>query len=188
MVPLSKPIYRYCVDQKDVIVCINDWWLAFAKENHSAELNELTVVGKSLWEFIVDEPTRTLYKEIHNWVRMSGTPITIPFRCDSPVLQRYMQLTINRAANGGLRYESALIRALPQRHLSVFEPSQPRTKAFLTMCSFCKRTLIEPSGWLEMENIAIKLQMYETQTVPGLHYTVCPECASQFQQEQLQPN
>jgi hypothetical protein len=176
-----QPIYRYYLDEADVVVCVDHWWLAFAKENNAAGLNESSVIGKVVWEFISDEPTRTLYKEIHDHVRSSGNPITVPFRCDSPTLKRYMQLSICKHVDGQLLYESALIRALPQRRLAVLGSTQKRSNAFLTMCSFCKRSLIEPSGWLEMENISLKLRMYDKQTVPELRYTVCPECANQLQ-------
>ncbi|TWU30871.1 hypothetical protein [Novipirellula artificiosorum] len=180
MVAQVHPLYRYCVDRADVIVYINDWWLAFAKENNAPELDEKSVLGRLVWEFIADEPTRTLYQEIHEQVRSSGVPITVPFRCDSPTLQRYMQLTIGNHRDGQLLYESCLIRAVPQRRCAVLDSQQDRSNTFLTMCSFCKRSLIEPSGWLEMENIALKLRLYESQTVPGLRYTVCPVCATQL--------
>ncbi len=179
----SQPIYRYRLDEADVIVYVNHWWLAFAQENNATELDESSVVGHVLWEFIVDEPTRTLYKEIHKHVRSSGHPITVPFRCDSPTLQRYMQLTINNDGEGQLLCESRLIRAVPQRHIALLDSAQERSDSFLTMCSCCKRSLIEPSGWLEIENIALKLRLYEKQAVPGVRYTVCPSCANRFQHE-----
>ena len=176
-----KPTYRYCLDEADVVVCVDSWWLAFAKENNAAGLNETAVVGKVVWEFIADEPTRMLYKEINHRVRSSGNPITVPIRCDSPTLKRYMQLSIGQHVDGQLLYESSLIRALAQPRQAVLDSKQKRSNAFLTMCSFCKRSLIEPSGWLEMENISLKLRMYEAHTVPELRYTVCPECANQLQ-------
>ena len=185
MVAQAQPLYRYCLDEADVIVSVDHWWLAFAQENNVAGLNETSVVGQVLWEFISDEPTQALYKEIHGHVRRSGNSITVPFRCDSPTLKRYMQLSISNRDAGQLLYESTLIRAVPQRRLAVLDPEQKRSNDFLTMCSFCKRSLIEPSGWLDMENIALKLRLYEEQTVPELRYTVCPECADQVHKERL---
>lgn len=176
-----QPIYRYCLDEANVIVCVDDWWLAFAQENNASGLNEASVVGHMLWDFIADEPTRTLYKEIHDHVRSTGHPITVPFRCDSPTLQRYMQLTISKHVDGQLLCESSLIRVVPQHHLALLDSKQKRSKPYLTMCSCCKRSLIEPSGWLEIENIALKLQLFDKQAVPGIIYTVCPECENQFQ-------
>jgi hypothetical protein len=97
-----------------------------------------------------------------------------------------MQLTISKQPQGQLLYESELIRATPQRRLAMLDPEQKRSADFLTMCSFCKRSLIEPSGWLEMENIALKLRLYKQQAVPELRYTVCPECATRSRNQRQQ--
>lgn len=178
MVVQAPPIYRYSLNEDDVITGVDHWWLAFAQENNAVSLTEKSVVGQAIWEFISDWPTRMLYKEIHERVRASGNPITIPFRCDSPTLQRHMQLTISKDDGGQILYESILVRAAPQRHLDILDQDKKRSIAFLTMCSFCKRSLIEPAGWLEMEDISLKLRLYDQQTVPSLRYTVCPECES----------
>ncbi len=179
----QQPIYRYRIDDADVVVDVDRWWLAFARENNAVELDESAVVGRRIWDFISDEPTQSVYREIHDHVRSTGTPVTVPFRCDSPTLQRHMQLTISREPDGKLLYESMLVRVVPQRRLAALDRGEKRSEAFLTMCSFCKRSLIEPSGWLELENISLKLRMYERQTVPELRYTVCPECAKIARQE-----
>ncbi len=180
MVEPVHPVYRYRLNEANVIDYVDRWWLAFARENNAVALNEQAVVGHRIWEFIADEPTQKLYQEIHDRVRSTGNPIVVPFRCDSPTLRRSMQLTISQQPDRELLYESVLIRVTPQHHLSMLDSRQKRSDAFLTMCSFCKRSLIEPSGWLEMENIALKLRMYEQQTVPELRYTVCPECANRL--------
>ena len=179
MVTPARAVYRYRIDQDDRIVDVDTWWLAFAKENSAAELNESAVLGRSVWNFISDDPTRALYREIHRYVRCSGNPVRVPFRCDSPTLQRYMQLTISKHHDEHLQYESVLLRALPQHRLTALDPQQQRSDSVLTMCSFCKRSLIEPAGWLELENIALQLRLYHQQQVPDLRYTVCPACAEQ---------
>jgi hypothetical protein len=180
MVAPVQQIYRYSVDAADVIDFVDRWWLAFATENGGAGLEEASVVGHTIWEFIADAPSRKLYREIHEHVRKTGRAIEVPFRCDSPALRRYMQLTIRRQGQGRLLYESRVIRTAPQRCLAVLDRSTKRSSSFLTMCSFCKRSLIEPSGWLEMEDIALRLKMDDQATVPELRYTVCPECLSKF--------
>ncbi len=172
----AQPIYRYCVDENDVVTSVDQWWLAFAQENNASGLTESNILGRSLWDFISDDPTRTLYREIHAHVRSTGSPISIPLRCDSPTLQRFMELTISTPRDRQLLYECALIRAVPQRRLAVLDPEQKRSVGFLIMCSFCKRCLIEPAAWLELENIALKLRLYDGQTVPELIFTVCPTC------------
>jgi hypothetical protein len=183
MVAQRQLSYQYTLDKADVFVAINSWWLAFAQENGAAELCESNVIGRPLWSFIEDAPTRTLYREIHEHVRASGSPVKLPFRCDSPTLKRYMSLRISRGTDGDLLYVSTLQRAVPQDRVALLDPHQNRSKAILTMCSFCKRSLVETSGWMEMENISLNLSMYRDLTVPQLRYTVCPTCADQSNAE-----
>jgi hypothetical protein len=169
--------YQYELDNDDKIIGVDRWWLAFAHENGMPELTESMIVGRVLWEFIAGKPTQSLYRVLHDRVRATGRPINVPFRCDSPTLQRYMQLTISMEPQGHLLYESTLIRTQSQRHMRLLSPQFPRSSQSLTMCSFCKRALIEPSDWLDLENISLKLRLFEQQTVPELRYTVCPQCS-----------
>jgi hypothetical protein len=168
--------YQYELDKDDKIIGVDSWWLAFAHENGIPELSVSTLVGRTIWEFIAGEPTQSLYRELHDRVRATGRPISIPFRCDSPTLQRHMRLTIHKEPQGRLLYESTLLRTQPQRHMRLLNPEFPRSSESLTMCSFCKRSLIEPSDWLDLENISLKLRLFDQQTVPELRYTVCPQC------------
>jgi hypothetical protein len=181
MVSQTQQVYRYRVNEADVIEFVDGWWLAFAKENNADGLTESSVVGRVIWDFIADEATRKLYREIHDYVRSSANPILVPFRCDSPTLQRFMQLKISKQATGQLLYESKLLRVVRQKRLALLDPKEDRSENSLTMCSFCKRSLIGASSWLELENISLKLRMYDQQKVPELKYTVCPDCSSQMQ-------
>lgn len=180
MVQSTTQLYRYTVDADDVVCHVDYWWLAFAAENGAPDLTEATVIGRSLWEFIADRPTRQLYRELHARIRSTGQAIHVPFRCDSPTLRRDMRMTISRGEDGALEYESKLLKTTPQRRLLSLSRTSDRSEAFLTMCSCCKRSLLEPRGWLDMEDIALRLKLYDQQTVPGLRYTLCPHCASMF--------
>ena len=44
------------------------------------------------------------------------------------------------------------------------------------MCSCCTRALLEPIGWLDIEQVSFKLRLFETRKVPEIRYTVCPDC------------
>jgi hypothetical protein len=180
MITRLQHVYRYRLDADDVIEFVDRWWLAFASENNAGELKEPAVLGRKVWDFIADDPTEELYREIHERVRTLGKPIEVPFRCDSPTLQRFMQLTISKLDEGRLMYESKLLKTKVQGRLSALDPAKEKSEAVLTMCSFCKRALMEPSGWLELENISLKLRLYDQQKVPALRYTVCPDCSNQF--------
>ncbi len=177
MIATTHPICSYRVDEKDCIAFVDHWWLAFARENGAASLTEELVLGRSIWDFICDKPTQLLYNEVHAHVRATNKAILIPFRCDSPTMKRFMELKIRPYPNGQLEYESRLLQVVPQHHVSALDHGCERSQAFLTMCSVCKRSLIEPSGWLDLQNISLKLRTFE-QATPQLRYTICPECSS----------
>lgn len=170
--------YRYRVDSDDRIVWVDAWWLAFARENGAPTLDEKSVIGRSIWDYVAGEVTRRLFSEIHDRVRSSGVPAILPFRCDSPSLQRHMRLKITRENGGHLSYESHLLRVEPQRYCCAVDSSLPHSNCFLTMCSCCKRALLESVGWLEVEDISARLRLFDQSEVPELRYTVCPDCES----------
>lgn len=172
----SSQIYRYDVDASDFIVWVDNLWLAFAKENGAPQLNVDSVLGHSLWDFVSGDVTRRLYSEIHTRVRSTGNSVVLPFRCDSPSLKRHMQLTITQR-EGLLRYESILLRAEPHGHFAALESERPRSECVLTMCSCCKRALLESLGWLDVEDFSARLRLFDSVEVPQLRYNVCPQCA-----------
>ena len=167
---------RYRVDKTDVLTWVDDVWLAFARENGATELTEQHTLGHSLWEFIADRATRQLYQQIHSRVRSTCKTVVLPFRCDSPTLRRHMVLTIRLEDSGQLVYEGALQHAEPCPTLNVLDPTFHRSHAVLTTCSCCKRALIEPLGWLEVEDAVARLGLFETPEAPELRYSVCHDC------------
>jgi hypothetical protein len=181
MLAAKVPRYRYQVDSTDLIVWVDEWWLAFAKENGAPGLTKELVLGRSLWDFVAGDELCQLYMEMHTRVRQSGRPAILPFRCDSPWLQRHMRLTISLGSDGRLSYDSVLVRAVPQSHLEVIDSGRPRSAATLDICSCCRRALLEPAGWMDLEDVSVQLQLFEGHEVPTLHHTVCPECAYTLQ-------
>ena len=90
----TYPVFEYQIDSNDVLVLVSDDWLAFARENGASELDAKFIIGRSLWDFIPDEPTQTLYRDVIATVRATDQPIVVPFRCDSPTLRRFMRLEV----------------------------------------------------------------------------------------------
>ncbi|WP_339908349.1 hypothetical protein [Symmachiella dynata] len=176
MINPGFPTYCYRVDACDDLVWVDAAWLAFARENGAAELTEKSVQGRSLWEFIADATTQSLYQEIHRRIRLTGQSSVIPIRCDSPNLKRQMQLTISCEPEGALHYRSVLLRVELQPRFTLLEPSTKRTADELTMCSCCKKCLVEPTDWVELEIMAARLNLLENETAPCLLYSVCPGC------------
>lgn len=168
--------FRYHIDSTDRLVWVDEWWLAFATENGASEIVVDSILGRPLWDFISGEGTRKLYEEIHARVRRHGNPVVVPFRCDSPTLQRHMRLRVTAGEEGRLVYRSVLLRVEPQPYLAVIDPKGCRSDCLLTMCSCCKRALLEPVGWLDLEDASTKLRLFDTTEVPNLRYEICPEC------------
>jgi hypothetical protein len=173
----ESPKYRYRVDRADTLVWVNSWWLAFARENGAAEITEQSVFGRSLWNFVDDPLTRKIYSELHGRIRATRKPVVLPFRCDSPSVRRDMRMTISPEDHGQLLYECVLVRAEPCRRLALFDTQQERADSFLTLCSCCKRALIEPAGWLDIEDAVARLGVFAQESVPQLRHTVCSRCA-----------
>jgi hypothetical protein len=168
---------RYRVDAWDRIIWVDEIWLAFARENGAAELTESAVLMRPLWDFVAGANLCRLFQNIHERVRTSVDSVVLPFRCDSPTLQRHMRLTITQEHGGQLLYDSMLIRTVPQRRSFVLDAKISRSAAILTICSSCKQALIEPIGWLTIDDASARLGLLEGQEVPQLRHTICPDCA-----------
>jgi len=177
MVDSQLPSYCYRVNASDEVVWVDSAWLAFAKENGAPELADVSMRNQCLWQHMADEGTRSFYEQVHKRVRSTGKPLMLPVRCDSPNLKRHMQLTISPEATGTLHYESILLRVEAQPHLALIDMRCKRTAERMTMCSCCQKILIEPTGWIEIEDVATALHLFESKSAPNLFYSVCPDCA-----------
>jgi hypothetical protein len=172
---------RYSVDDCDVIVEIGSGWSDFATENGGCGLTADALIGRPLFDFIADDSTRLAYRDLHAHVRETGRAVSVPFRCDSPTKRRAMQLTLECGDEGRLLYQTSEVEVQPQERVSVLDSAEKRSVAFLTMCSLCKRSLIEPIGWVEPAKVNLDLRLYERETVPTVRYTVCPDCSHELQ-------
>lgn len=169
--------YRYRVNADDQLVGVDALWLAFARENGAADLTQLSVLGRSLWDFVEGEAIRAVYSDIHARVRSGGKSAAFYFRCDSPLLKRHMRMTISPGEAGQLIYESQVVWTEPQRNLALLDADQPRSKSFLTICSCCKKAMLEPVGWQDIESVSRSLGILEMGKVPQLRHTICPVCS-----------
>ena len=176
MVRCSRPRYRYEIDAGDVITSVSDLWSAFARENGAPELTDQQVVGTSLWQFIDGEETRQLYRSLLHRVRTGIPQIILPFRCDSPTLRRFMRLEITAQVNRAIRFEGILERVEPTRRLNLLDPDFPHSSDTLTVCSCCRRVIVDPFGWLEIEEATVRLRLLEVLRVPRLRHRICPDC------------
>lgn len=169
--------YRYCIDANDRLIEVDEMWLAFARENGAAQLTQATVLGRSLWDFVQGEAIRAVYEDIHQRLRSCGKSAAFFFRCDSPQLKRHMRMSLTPGDNGQLVYTSHIVRTEPQRVLALLDTEQQRSTSFLSVCSCCKKAMLEPDAWLELEKVSLSVGLLESGKLPQLRHTICPECS-----------
>jgi len=177
--------FVYHVDRDNTIIRVNADWIAFAQENAAAHLDDTTVIGQSLLDYVTDRETRHLYALLLQKVRNAQASITLPFRCDSPSLRRYMELTLVPHINAGVEFDAQLIRIEPRPPMALLDPTQQRSEDFVVICSWCKR-IRTPAGWCEVEVAVRRLRLFDTAKLPALSHGICPSCQQMVRRELAQ--
>ena len=117
----ENPACSYFIDADDVLVSVDEEWLAFAKENAAPELTRGRVIGRPLWDFVEGERTRELYRELYERVRSRLTRLSVPFRCDAPDRYRFMRLELEPAAAGAIGCTGVLVREQTRVYLPILD-------------------------------------------------------------------
>jgi hypothetical protein len=168
---------RYRVTPDHRIVWTSGNWDSFARENGAPELADGAVLGHSLWEFIEGPETRLVYEALLERVRASGNGVTLPFRCDSPAVRRFMELRVTCASNAELEIVAELIREEARPPVPLLDTERLRNGDPIRICSFCKSVESQPQSWVEVEEAVAELGLDERSHLPPLIHAVCPDCA-----------
>lgn len=190
----------YLLDPSDRVVAVDAAWIAFAEANDAAALPD-RVIGRSLWTFIVNPTVQELYRTLFRRVRATDQGVTVPFRCDSPAVQRFMTLAVDLddGPRGTLACHVSLLKEEPQPQaaralysamrkagaselrgaiahsgdpMSVLEGAH--AGAPLSMCSWCKR--LEVDGWCEIDEALARHKSLFTEPVRPITHGICPAC------------
>jgi hypothetical protein len=172
----ESPSFDYRIDGSDIIIALNDEWLAFARSNGAPELERDIVIGRCLWEYVAGQSTQDLYGAIFRKIRRQRMPATIPFRCDSPDRFRFMQLVVAPRAGDELALQGRLIREQARPYCSILDRLVERSSQKLPMCSLCLRVKILGTQWVEAEQAIERLDLFACDAPPGLEYGVCDDC------------
>ena len=162
----------YSIDADDRITAVNQEWGRFAEAN-GGNPDPAAVVGRKLWDFIIDEGNRRLYQAMVHCVRQRVAPLHIPFRCDSPTVERHMTMTI---APGNLA-EVAFICAL---QYSFDRPARPvggmrSETATIVECDDCHRLWTE-QGWRDCWDVIMAGQLEIDDRPISVLHTRCSSC------------
>jgi hypothetical protein len=172
--------YRYELDADDCIVDMDRPWLAFARANGAAELTRDAVLGINVFRYTTGIATCDLYRELFQALRKSLHSITIPFRCDSPDVRRFMELRLVATPHGHLQLIGRLLRREPRPYVPLLDPHVKHDGTWLLICSICRRIETADGNWKEIEDALPDPYGLPRQGLPRLSHGVCPNCAELF--------
>jgi hypothetical protein len=87
-----------------------------------------------------------------------------------------MELAIAPLSDRELSISSQLIREEPREHSALLDTGPGRSDEFVKICSWCKRVLLPPSDWCEVEVAVRRLGLFDSNALPNLTHGVCPDC------------
>ncbi len=170
-----KYSYEYLIDKKNNIVSASHNFFFFAHKNEAPELTENTVIGKSLFRFIVGKETQHLYRILIDRVRKEKREVIIPFRCDGPDIRRFMELRIKKVKDDNVYFKGCLIKEEMRQRVVLLDALIPRKNNLLRMCSWCKK--VDTNGiWLEVEQAIKELDLFGSDALPGITHGICEAC------------
>jgi hypothetical protein len=163
------------IDEQDRLIKVDRGFYAFAAECGWDGAGES--LGRSLWDFVAGDELRKLQRMLLRRVRGELGSVELRFRCDGPALRREMDIRIASQASGRYVLFSAQLRAQEPR--AEFQPLlatyAQRGEETLTMCGWCDRFLVG-DDWVEVEEAAARLRLFERAELPTISHGVCPDC------------
>jgi hypothetical protein len=171
----------YQIDSHDDVRRVSDSWAAFAVANGAPHL-AADVVGHSLWEFVSDVTTRQVYQDLLVRVR-GGRTVTFSYRCDSPSLRRFMQMTMTPRAQNGVGFDSLTLRTESRVPPMLAVPPTSQSNTLLRGCSWCKRVAVG-DDWVEVELAVERLGLFGDGAPSAITHGMCPPCFARIMDEE----
>ncbi len=157
----------------DWIICYVDE--AFRKFAVAAGVPDLPdrALGTPILDHITGDTTKEWYRSLFLHVIRHGSA-SFDCRCDTPTIQRHQRMFARRLANQGIEMQTMTLWTAPCPRADVFDPSIPRSRERVQMCSLCLRvpTVI---GWLAVDEAAHILQVFQGPLPPAIEYTICSD-------------
>jgi len=178
----------YLVDLDGRIIFYNtERWNTFANRNDAPELtNELSITGKSIYDFITGDEVRDMYYSYSKYlIKKEIDEIIFPYKCDSPEVERDMRMAMTpvyeNGAITGILYHSTVLHEKARPPLNILRRNKKKNKdqlPLLTICSYCKDVRIPADSttgeWVKPEKY---YQSGGTEDV-ALSHGVCPVCVT----------
>ena len=110
-------------------------------------------------------------------LRDEARQVELPFRCDAPQVRREMEIRIAAHSSGRVVLFSAHLRSEESRDevQPMLDFQAPRGDDTVTMCGWCDRFEVD-GEWVEVEEAAAKLGLFNREELPAISHGVCPRC------------
>lgn len=169
---MSPVVYR--LDAADCIVAVNAQWEPFARANDAPELTAANVLEQPLWEFVRERSLVLLYRQALAQVRTTRQTFSFPYRCDSPTLQRQMQMTLTALPDGGVEFCSELRHSAPLPAPLIVRAAFAGRHT-VPCCSLCRQLYIN-GAWTDVGQALTSGQVLAQERPLLVVYRVCDDC------------
>lgn len=172
---MTTEALSYAIDEHDHLIRVDEGYYRFAEENGWADAG--SSLGRSLWDYVAGRELVKLQRLLVRRVRDEVGDVELPFRCDAPAVRRQMDIRIVARPGGRVVLFSARLRAEQERDLPqrLLDPATPRSDEMLEMCGWCDRFEVD-GEWVEVEEAARRLELFNRQRLPALSHGICPDC------------
>jgi hypothetical protein len=177
---VDAPLCSYEIDAAGDLVLVDDGWCHFARQNGApAYADPAALYGRRLLSFISDPTTRLIYAALIVRVVATGTPLSVPFRCDAPAFRRWLQLDMTPRVDGGVRFTTRQTRGEPRDPPIQVDAAAPADAPMIRMCSWCN-DVETPRGWARAEDAVAVLELFAGTRVRVITHGICPACVARF--------
>lgn len=137
------------------------------------------VLGTPLFSHLAGHPTKQWYRHLLDHVAEQGTA-SFEFHCDTPTLVRLQRMDIRLLEGGSMEFTAVTLSTAPRPPARVLDWSLARSPRHIFMCSWCLR-VSSVIGWIDVEQAAQVLQVFQEAMPPTIDYTICDEDREQLE-------
>lgn len=150
----EKTQISYSIDKNNIIRSIDTHFIAFANAN-GWDSAESDVIDRHLGEFISGNEIKLLTEKLIEKVRITKRPISIPYRCDSPDVRRYLEMRLQLYPDNQILFANRILRVIPQDLPSYSFSRSTDCKDSISVCSWCNQAKLKENQWVDID-VAIK--------------------------------
>jgi hypothetical protein len=171
-------VTTWAVDAQGRIDSVGGLWVSFAQANQGEDTLPPGILGRSILDFISPAGAREMVQYLIETVHRVGTPLRVPYRCDSPGELRRFELTIHPRPDGGTQFESRIQDVvIRDRPLEILDAAAERSDEQVILCAWCKAVEDpEESGKWDSLDAAIRQLNLLDPPFPQLSHGLCPSC------------